>query len=39
MEKLIEEFKRAGFHESEIEKICFKNVLRVYSEVLKPSVD
>lgn len=35
LEKVIEEFRRAGFHESEIDKICYKNVLRVYSEVLK----
>lgn len=35
MAKLIEEFRKAGFHESEIDKICYGNVLRVYSEVLK----
>ncbi|MDD6070090.1 MAG: dipeptidase [Clostridiales bacterium] len=35
MPKLIEEFRKAGFHESEIDKICYGNVLRVYSEVLK----
>ena len=34
MPKLIEEFKRAGFHESEIDKICYGNVMRVYREVL-----
>lgn len=34
MPLLIEEFKRAGFHESEIDKICYRNVMRVYKDVL-----
>ncbi|MCM1179867.1 MAG: dipeptidase [Clostridium sp.] len=34
MSFLIEEFRRAGFHESEIDKICCRNVMRVYKDVL-----
>lgn len=34
MYKLLEAFQRAGFHESEIDKICCQNVMRVYREVL-----
>lgn len=34
MDLLIEGLKKGGFHESEIEKICYQNVMRVYREVL-----
>lgn len=34
MPVLIEELSRAGFHESEIDKICYQNVMRVYKDVL-----
>lgn len=34
MVRLIDAFQRAGFHESEVEKIFYKNVMRVYKEVL-----
>ena len=32
---LIEALKKDGFTQEEIEKICYKNVLRVYKEILK----
>jgi len=35
MQKLVGALEKKGFHESEIEKIFYKNVLRVYREVLK----
>lgn len=35
MQQLVGALKKKGFHESEIEKIFYKNVLRVYKEVLK----
>ncbi|MDO5425671.1 MAG: dipeptidase [Eubacteriales bacterium] len=35
MPRLIDALQKKGFHESEIEKIFYKNVLRVYAEVLK----
>lgn len=34
MQKLAEAMEQAGFHTEEIEKIFYKNVLRVYKEVL-----
>jgi len=34
MPVLIEELKKAGFYESEVDKICYQNVMRVYKEVL-----
>ena len=35
MSKLAQALKEEGFSEEEIEKIFYKNVLRVYKEVLK----
>lgn len=35
MAKLAQALKEEGFSEEEIEKIFYKNVLRVYKEVLK----
>lgn len=32
---LVEAFRKEGFHESEIEKICYKNVMRVYRDVFQ----
>ena len=32
---LIDALKEHGYSNEEIEKICYKNVLRVYEEVLK----
>lgn len=32
---LFDAFAKAGFHESEIEKICYQNVYRLYRDVLK----
>ena len=34
MPQLIDRMKKAGFSYTQIEKICSKNVLRVYREVL-----
>lgn len=35
MNKLVEGLESHGFHQDEIEKICYKNTLRVIKEVLK----
>ena len=35
VQKLFDALKKKGFHESEIEKVFCKNVLRVYQEVLR----
>lgn len=35
VQKLADVLRKKGFHESEIEKIFYKNVLRVYREILK----
>lgn len=34
MEELIHAFEKAGFHESEIDKICYGNVFRLYRDIL-----
>lgn len=34
MYRLIDAFKAYGFHESEIDKICYGNVMRLYREVI-----
>ena len=34
MPRIADALKKKGFHESEIEKVFYKNVLRVYRETL-----
>lgn len=34
MQKLLHELQKKGFHERELEKICYKNVLRLYRDCL-----
>ncbi len=32
--KLVDAFKKCGFHESEIDKILYQNIFRIYREIL-----